>query len=194
MNETRPYSMTTRSAAAEATHDRIVDVAADLFLAHAYAEVTLATIAGAAGVSHQTVLNHFGSKAGVVAAVAAVMGERTMAARDAEPGDLAGAIHALVDDYEHIGDANVRWAVEDIPELAPHLDGARAGHQAWLEEVFDADLPHEPEARRRAVHALHAATDVFVWKLLRRDLGLDRDETESTIVRLAAGVLRGDEP
>jgi AcrR family transcriptional regulator len=194
MNDTRSYSMTNRSAAAEATHDRIVEAASELFLAHSYGDVTLTTIAKAAGVSHQTVLNHFGTKAGVVAAVAEVMGQRTTDARRTEPGDLVGAVHALVGEYERMGDANVRWAVEDIPELAPHMDGARAGHQAWLQEVFDAQLPDEPDARRRAVVALHAATDVFTWKLLRRDLGLDRDETESTMARLAAGVLRGDTP
>ncbi len=194
MNDTRSYSMTTRSAAAEATHARIVEAATELFLAHAYAEVTLATIAKAAGVSHQTVLNHFGSKAGVVAAVAEVMRDRTTTARLAEPGDLAGAVHALVGEYERMGDANVRWAIEDLPELAPHMAGARAGHQQWLATVFDADLPDDPEARRRSVNALHAATDVFTWKLLRRDLGLDRDETESTMTALAAGVLGIDVP
>lgn len=192
MNDTRSYSMTTRSAAAQATHDRIVQVASDLFLARPYGEVTLATIARAAGVSHQTVLNHFGTKAGVVAAVAGSMHDRTSAVRAAEPGDGAGALRALVDDYERIGDANVGWANEDLPELRPHLDAARAGHQRWLESVYDADLPDDPAERRRAIHALHAATDVFTWKLLRRDLGLDRDETESTIARLVAGVLRGD--
>ena len=192
MNDTRSYSMTTRSAASEATGRRIVDAATELFLAQAYADVTLATIAKAAGVSHQTVLNHFGTKAGVVAAVAATMGDRTTSARRADPGDLAGAVHALVGEYERMGDANVRWAVEDIPELAPHLAAGRASHQEWLATVFAADLPDDPDARRRTVHALHAATDVFTWKLLRRDLGLDRDQTESTIARLVAGVLQGD--
>ena len=41
-----------------------------LFLEHAFEDVTLAAIAAAAGVSHQTVLNHFSSKEGVVLAVA----------------------------------------------------------------------------------------------------------------------------
>ena len=52
---------------------------------------------------------------------------------------------------------------------------ARASHQAWLERIFSDRLPKTPGARRRAIHALHAATDVYTWKLLRRDLRLSRD-------------------
>ena len=37
--------------------------------------------------------------------------------------------------------------------------------------------------------AVDAATDVYTWKLLRRDLALGRQETERTIVGLVTGVL-----
>src|SRR3712207_4119575 len=106
MNAPRTYSMTNRSARAEATRQPIVEAAAALFLERRYGEVTLAGIAEAAGVSHQTVLNHFESKAGVVAGVVAAMEGQTLAARSdgVEPGDVAGAVHALVGDYERMGD------------------------------------------------------------------------------------------
>jgi hypothetical protein len=39
--------------------------------------------------------------------------------------------------------------------------------------------------------ALYAATDVMVWKLLRRDFGRSRARTEISIVRLVEGVLHG---
>lgn len=192
METTRPYSMATRSARAEATRSRIVEAATALFLEHAYAEVTLARIAEAAGVSHQTVLNHFESKAGVVAAVVEHGRTQTVAARStAAPGDVAGAVRALVGEYERMGDANHRWANEGLPELDPMLDEARAGHQAWLVETFGFALPTGRAERRRAVHALHAATDVSTWKLLRRDLRLSRAETEKTTVALVEGILRG---
>lgn len=191
MNSPRSYSMTNRSARAEATRHRIVDAATELFLAHAYGDVTLAAIAASAGVSHQTVLNHFESKAGVVAGVAAHLRDQTTTTRTAPPGDVAGAVAALVEDYERMGDANVRWAVEDLDEIRPFLDEARASHQDWLVAVFGADLPGDPAARRRSVHALHAATDVYTWKLLRRDLRLSRSETETTIADLVVGILQG---
>jgi hypothetical protein len=37
--------------------------------------------------------------------------------------------------------------------------------------------------------ALLAATDVYVWKLLRRDLGLDRKSAQAAVERLIRGVL-----
>jgi hypothetical protein len=42
---------------------------------------------------------------------------------------------------------------------------------------------HGP-ARKRRVAALVALTDVYTWKLLRRDLGLSRSETERTLAEL----------
>ncbi len=189
----RSYTMGARAEGVADTRGRVVSAATALFLEQAFEDVTLATIAEASGVSHQTVLNHFGSKAGVVMAVADAIGQATTEARTAEPGDAKGAIHALVGDYERIGDANVRWvaASERYGELVPVLDRARAEHQQWLREMFGAELPRGAAASRRSVQALHAATDVSTWKLLRRELHLSRAESERIIVDLVVGVLRG---
>ena len=192
MKVARPYTMRARADAVEATRDRIVDAAMALFFEHAYEDVTLSGIAKAAGVSHQTVLNHFESKEGVALAVADRAGSETVDARyRAEPGDVAGAVRALVGEYERFGDANVRWAAsaERLGSLAAILDTARASHQVWLRHMFGARLPGDGAARRRAVNALHAATDVFTWKLLRRDLRCARAETERTIVHLVEAIL-----
>ena len=146
----------------------------------------------ASGVSHQTVLNHFASKAGVAIAVAEAVSAETMAIRDrAEPGDVSGAVTILVGEYERFGDANFRWAAtaERLDVVSAALEVGRASHRAWLEMIFGVRLPRHPATRRRALHALHAATDVYAWKLLRRDLGLSRTETERTIVQLVEGVL-----
>jgi AcrR family transcriptional regulator len=196
MKTNRPYSMSTRADAVAATRDRIVRSAKDLFLEQPFEDVTLAAIASAASVSHQTVLNHYESKEGVALAVAELLAEETSAARgEAVPGDPAGAVHVLVGDYEHMGDANVRWAAtsERMGSLASALDDARAYHQQWLETVFGDRLPKPAAARRRARNALHVAPDAYTWKLLRRDLGLSRAETEKTMVDLVVGILRGAE-
>jgi len=37
--------------------------------------------------------------------------------------------------------------------------------------------------------ALYAATDVTIWKLLRRDFGQTRKDTEATVTLLVDGVL-----
>jgi len=193
MKATRTYTMGSRADTVAATRERIAREAAALFLQYAYEDVTLAAIAKASGVSHQTVLNHFESKDGVVLAVAELFKSETHSARyDATPGDVAGAVKALVGEYERMGDANFRWAAsERFAILADLLDEARQTHRQWLVAMFGAQLPASPAARRRAVNALYVATDVYSWKLLRRDLGLSRTETEKTIATLVAAILEG---
>jgi AcrR family transcriptional regulator len=193
MKTQRTYTMSERARSTAATRDRIAEAARDLFLRHRFEDVTLSAIAEASGVSHQTVLNHFESKEGVVLGVVELMKEGTMAARRAEPGDVEGAVHALVGDYERMGDGNVRWATSEIEALVEPLDMARAHHQEWLVGLFGDQIPSKGKARQRAVNALHAATDVYTWKLLRRDLRLSRAETEKTMVDLVVGILRGSE-
>ncbi len=123
MKATRTYTMGSRAEAVAATRDRIAREAAALFLEHPYEDVTLAAIAKAAGVSHQTVLNHFESKDGVVLGVAELMRAERLTVRHAEAGDVAGAVRALVGDYERMGDANFRWAAsERLQVLAEILD------------------------------------------------------------------------
>lgn len=192
MKSPRTYEMSARADAVIATRDRIARAAMALFLEHSYEEVTLVRIAKAAGVSHQTVLNHFDSKDGVVLAVIELFkAERLPSRYEAEPGDVAGAVRAVVADYEGMGDANFRWAATGPGALDDMLDDARRGHQAWLVHMFGGRLPRAGAARRRAIHALHAATDVYTWKLLRRDLGQSRNETEKTMADLVVGVLEG---
>src|SRR5262245_61161115 len=186
------YRMKARAQDMVETRERIVLAMLKLGFEQAYEDITLASIAREAHVSHQTVLNHFDSKEGVTSAAAEIVARETIAARNrAVPGDVTGAIHVLVGEYERIGDAGARWALasDRLSSLAPHLDKARAGHQAWLERVFGAALPSGGARRTRTIHSLHAATDVYVWKLLRRDMRLTRDETEAIIVTLVNGVL-----
>jgi AcrR family transcriptional regulator len=194
MKPARQYTMGARATKVAQTRERIARAAMGLFFEEAFEDVTLVRIAEAAGVSHQTVLNHFESKEGVVLGVVEIMRDETMGARyEARPGDVPSAVRALVGEYERIGDANVRWAAtsERLGDLAALLDDARASHQAWLVDMFGERLPRTPAARRRAVHALHAATDAYTWKLLRRDLRLSRTETEKTMADLVVGVLEG---
>jgi AcrR family transcriptional regulator len=184
--------MSKRANAVATTKERIVAAAVDLLIERRYDDVTLADIATASGVSHQTVLNHFESKEGVAFAAADFVRESTSSARSGVAvGDVVAAVHVLVADYERMGDANVRWAMdsERLGSLAPFMEDARQSHRAWLEAAFTPDLPSDSKERRRVVNALHAATDVYTWKLLRRDLRLSRAETERIMVILTEGSL-----
>jgi AcrR family transcriptional regulator len=194
MTEHRPYKMTARAESSAASRERIARAGLKLWLEQAFEDVTLTAIASAAGVSHQTVLNHFASKEGVAVAAMDILSQETTSARDAaQPGDVAQAVRVLVSEYEKMGDANARWAMssERLGSLAPLLDAGRANHRAWLERQFAEALPTERSTRRRAVDALHAATDVYAWKLLRRDLARTRAETEQTLIDLVNGILSG---
>jgi hypothetical protein len=109
--------------------------------------------------------------------------------RSAEPGDIETAITRLVDRYEVMGDANVRILELEgrFPAFDYLLEVSRAGHRAWIERTL---LPDPSSAdREQAVLSLYAATDVTVWKLLRRDLKQSRSATESVILRLVRAVL-----
>src|SRR5215218_5793992 len=141
MKTQKRYSMELRAAAADATHERILAAAAEAFLERWYDDVTIASVAERAGVSGQTVINHFGGKEQLAAAAHARIGERIESLRyTPEPGDVRGLMEALVDDYEHTGDAVVRLLAleEKVPSLQPLLAVGRKSHRRWVEEMFGA--------------------------------------------------------
>lgn len=165
-----------RRAAADATRERILGVATELFNAAWYDDVTLRGIADAADVALQTVVNHFGSKEALFLAVGERIGETIGATRwSVEAGDLDGAIATLVADYERNGDATARHlaAEEKVAVVRPMIDKGRRGHEAWVQHAFPAALDGlTGVARSRRVGQLVAVTDVHTWKILRRDKGL----------------------
>jgi AcrR family transcriptional regulator len=179
----RPYSMDLRAAAAEATRERILSVAAQLFLEHWYDDVTLAAVAEQAGVSGQTVVNHFGGKEQLAAAAHQRLSEDIVSRRyTPEAGDVPALVEAVVEDYETTGDAVVRLLAleEKVPSLHAILARGRAGHREWVETMFGA-----PEL----LPELIVATDVYTWKLLRRDQALSRDETVAAMLRIVQALL-----
>ena len=85
-------------------------------------------------------------------------------------------------DYETSGDALVRLLAleERVPSLQPLLAHGRESHREWVETMFGA-----PELAAELV----VATDVYTWKLLRRDQGLNRDETVASILKIVEALL-----
>jgi len=173
--------MSTRAAAAEATRERIIEAALLAFTSTWYDNVTVRGIAADAGVALQTVVNHFGTKEALFGVAVERFGQRIEAARaTVAVDDIPGAITTLVDDYDESGDAIVRMlALEDrIAVLRPALKRGRREHEQWVERVFAAALKRLRRAERaRRIAELVAATDVYTWKLLRRDKGLTRKQT-----------------
>jgi AcrR family transcriptional regulator len=187
----RSYRMAARADSVEETRTAILRATYDLWLAHDYDDVTLAHVAERAGVTKQTVIRQFGSKDRL--AVATVDWQRPVeeAGRAVRPGDVAGAVTVLVARYEKMGDANVRvLALEHrVPAIRYLLEESRKSHRGWVEHVFGPFLPkREGAARELQVMAFYAATEVMLWKLLRRDFRLGREETEAVLFALVSGL------
>jgi AcrR family transcriptional regulator len=192
MNEPkRAYSSEVRSRQAAATRLRILCAAQDAFVDPSH-DFTLEQVAAAAGVSVQTVLRAFGSKEGLILEAIGTMREREDRTSIEPAASVPAAVATLFDDYEEIGDRVVRMLAEEhrIPGFAEVAAGGRAMHRAWVESTFSPWTRGIPARRRgEVVTALVAATDVYVWQLLRRDLGLGRRQAQSVVERLVRGAL-----
>lgn len=192
--EPRAYDMSNRAAQAEATRNRIRQAAATLYRARAFDEFTLEEVARRAEVTVQTVLRAFKSKDQLLlAALTALALDSQPIKLPRVPGDAAEAIAIFFDLYETVGDFVVRRLGDEqrLPALKPELEMGRQGHARWVEESFAPQLArHSGEARARLFQALLVATDVYVWKLLRRDQGLDRAAAEAVMRHIVNGVIR----
>jgi AcrR family transcriptional regulator len=189
----RQYRMETRAASAEQTQQRILNAARDLFTHHWLDEVTLDDVARQAGVTVQTVLRRFGSKDGLVTAVGAHLREEVVAQRGQAPvGDVPGAVRNLFDHYEGVGDIVLRALAQEgmFPAVRALTDAGRQFHYAWVGRAFAPYLDQVTGQERERLRAqLISVTDVYIWKLLRRDLGLEREQAELALRGLIDGVV-----
>jgi AcrR family transcriptional regulator len=181
-----------REAATAATRTRILTAAFELFRTQWYEDVTMRGIAAEAEVALQTVVNHFGTKERVFAGVIDHFSGAVQDARGAAtPDDVPGACAVLVEDYEDNGDATIRTlAVEErVPAVHQALAAGRAAHRAWVERTFPGALAGRTgDARERHVDLLVVATDVYAWKLLRRDRGLPPEAAAAAMATLVSAL------
>lgn len=187
---TRPYTMTARAAQVEATRARIVAVAQEQF-ASPDGDLTLEGVAKAAGVSVRTVLRAFTSREGLILAAIDTMREDTQRTVDDPPATPEAAVQRLFDDYESIGDRVIRMLAEEqrIAGFAEVAAEGRRRHREWVAVSFAPQLHGLRGRTRTACHdALVAATDVYIWKLLRRDLGRSRAEAEQVVLQMVRSI------
>jgi AcrR family transcriptional regulator len=181
--EKRPYRMRARAAAAAETHRRILAAMRELAIERFLEEITLEDVAERAGVATRTVIRRFGGRERLVEATVAEAIDQVQARRDETPvGDVEDAVEAVFDDYEANGDALMMMLAQERrhPELlGPLADDGRRLHWQWIERVFT------PRDRQQAAQLI-AATDVYVWKLLRRDIGLSRARAKAAMAEMVA--------
>ena len=190
MDMNRSYDMSARQRAKDATRAAILAATVECFMAERSFAVTLPAVAERAGVTVKTVLRHFGTREALIDAAWSQTFAEVLAERTAPPGDTEGALRVLIAHYEARGDMVIAvLADENDPRAVRTGDAGRLAHRAWVDEVFDARLPHDAAARSRLVDVLVVATDVYCWKLLRRDRGLSVDDVCDRMMLLTDGVL-----
>ena len=188
----RSYHQVARAAATQDMQRRIVDAFADALRMRWVDEITLDDIAATAGTTRQTVIRMFGGKEGLARAVADKMSGE-IAIRRALPAGSGPrrAAHALVRDYEITGDVVIRVLAQESRHkvLTALLNVGRRLHREWVTNTFTHALPAEGPAREALITQLVVATDVYTWKLLRRDFHHSAEEVETLIAEMITKLL-----
>ena len=134
----RPYVQVARAMAAEETGRGILAAAYARFSTEDYDHVTLDRLAADAGVTVQTVIRRFGSKEGVVRALAQSVSADIMAQRGQAPaGDLRAITANLVEHYESEGDM-VMHLLRQETRVGAFADATAQGkrlHAQWCARV-----------------------------------------------------------
>lgn len=190
---TRTYDMAGRTAAMRHTREAILDAVVAMSDAW-YDEVTLADVARAAGVSQQTVVNHFGSKMNLyLTAIGERFGPEASALREAAvAGDVRAIVDAVMADYEVTGDRTWRFVAlaQRLEELRPVLLSGRRAHREFVESAFEPLLARRASARRATqLTSLAVLLDVATWWQLRRADGLSQTETARHVRGLVDALL-----
>lgn len=184
----RTYRMVARAEAAAATRDRLLTAAWRHFAERPFERVRLADLARDAGVSVQTLHAHFGTKDDLfVAAWGRRMAPEGARRLSAPPGDVGAAIKVLYDSYDRDGDAVLRLLTQEerIPAVHEMAEAGRRWHRAWVQRTFEPLLDGLSGAvRERRLVELVVATDLLVWKLLRREMGLGRAAAEQIVAEM----------
>ena len=78
----------------------------------------------------------------------------------------------------------------DLAVVSVLLDAGRRDHRAWVAAALATPIAEAPPAAREALtDRLVLVTDVYAWKLLRRDVGRSRTATEAAIAAIIAAIL-----
>ena len=188
----RPYRQKARAEAAEETARRIAQAFGDLNNEHWFEDITLEEVAARAGVTVRTIIRRFGSKEGLLNGYIDYVAPEIIEMLTTPPGDVAGDIKRVIDLYESIGDGVIRNLAQELrfPALRPALERGRKEHRRNTEATYAPWLDTlNAKERRRVLDALVVARDIYTWKLVRRDMGHSRAETEAVMLGLVTAIL-----
>lgn len=190
----RPYRMQARAESARNTEQRILAAMVELWMQKSLTDITLDDVAAAAGVTVRTVMRKYENKDGLIEASIKSYATDMPLIRNARPHRTwQEAVQALLQEYETNGDAVIRTlAIEhEFPAAARIAEHGREQHAQWCANVFSRALPRKNTAGYTSkLLAVRTATDIYLWKLLRRDLGHSLQKTGSVMIQLLQGVLK----
>ncbi|WP_298844154.1 TetR/AcrR family transcriptional regulator [uncultured Roseobacter sp.] len=184
---TRAYDNSKRQAQAAERRRKILKCAAKVLADATNDEFRLEDVAQAAGVSVQTILRAFGSKDGLTVA--------TLETEAPDAVDFSAFANIAADDiercmlemfkiYDKIGDLVIRLLADEhrSPQFQQALDVGRDFHKGLVTDLFGPRIEKKPVKERQILfHALLAATDIYVWKILRRDEALSLEDSVATV-------------
>lgn len=187
------YDNTNRSKKAEETRLAIMKALAQLWADFPINEITLEMIAGEAGVTTRTILRKFGSKEGLLeASLEKDPAEIDSARKQARVGDVDHILETLLSNYEKIGDAALRTIyLEPELEIARRIgEKGRTVHREWCERVFSPFLPETDNPTYEIqLNSFIAVTEIYLWKLLRKDLQLSYKKTFSIFKNMIVSLI-----
>ncbi len=190
----RRYAMASRAAKAEATRARIRVSAMELYCQRPIEDFTLEEVAGRAGVAVRTVLRAYPSKDELVYAALDEMAAGGVYLKPTPPGDIKAGVSAFFDIYETVGDLVLQRLSDERrrPALKPLLDQGRENHRDGVKVIFAPQLEQRHGAARAELfNMLVVMTDVYVWKLLRRDMALTRPAAEAIVRKMIFSIIEG---
>ena len=190
----RRYAMASRAAKAEATRARIRVSAMELYCQRPIEDFTLEEVAGRAGVAVRTVLRAYPSKDELVYAALDEMAAGGVYLKPTPPGDVKAGVSAFFDIYETVGDLVLQRLSDERrhPGLKPTLDQGRENHRDGVKVIFAPQLEQRRGAARAELfNMLVVMTDVYVWKLLRRDMALTRPAAEAIVRKMIFSIIEG---
>jgi AcrR family transcriptional regulator len=179
VNTQRTYTMRARAESVAETRLAILEAAIRVWDDHVTATIGLGEVAAEAGVTVRTILRHFGSRDGLIEAMVEHARAEITEERESPVGDVPAAVRTIVAHYELRVDRVLRMLEEERvdPLMADHVAQGRRMHRDWVRAVFAPQLTRADDPKALE-DLLVVATDVYTYKLLRRDRGLSRARTE----------------
>ena len=200
---TRSYTGTRRRAGTE-TIDRVLTAAERLIAEGEFHTATMEELASAAGISRATVFNRFGSKLGVLQALAdrCAEGPEMQTIQEALAlEDPVASLDALIEASCVIWEASgfiyeqLKAIVVLEPDAVPLIDeqweDQRADIQGLTRRLAETGRLRPGLSKPRATATLHTLTSLETFLQLRRGYDLSLRQTRETICQLARTLLRG---